>query len=68
MEGRRIGSGKFVSEFYDELVQLWGRCACTKPLEFYQQSNCNRNGSNNAGLNDTYLDSADGSDVEDLPS
>ena len=68
VEGRRSGSGIIVSEFYDKLVQLWGGSACTKPLAFDQQSNCIGNVSNNAGLNDTYPDTADESDIEDLPS
>ena len=68
VEGRRSGSGIIVSEFYDKLVQLWGGFACAKPLAFDQQSNCIGNVSNNAGLNDTYPDSGDESDMRTYPA
>ena len=37
-EGRRRGSGKIVTGFYGELVEISGGCGCTNPLEFDQRS------------------------------
>ena len=39
--GTRSGSGKWVMEFYDDLVFIWGGSAATKPLQFGRESSVN---------------------------
>lgn len=51
-EGRRRGSGKIVTGFYGELVEISGGCGCTNPLEFDQRSSYNSG--NNAEWNGFY--------------
>ena len=52
MEGRRQGSGKIVTGFYGELVEISGGSDCTNPLEFDQRSSYNSG--NNAEWNGFY--------------
>ena len=39
--GSRSGSGKLVLEFYDDLVNIWGGSASTKPLQYGRESSSN---------------------------